>query len=267
MDKPKRPRTEKQLANDKRLKEEAAKRRAEKQENTASQVELPPVPETPSEKIYSQDDVDKLKNQVEEVMQLLRLQQGLGVTPQQQGPTIQNGRVIGITERYSVDPANYPSPVERLAKETRLAPFAFDFNYDVDYEFQTTEYQTKEGIWQKEPRFKLTLSRVRVDDDGNRTNGRFLISTAFFLEDPQSAITVARQNGYDVNEMEQTEFLNEMRYIQFRDWLFEQFYPSKAFEKHSNKQEMVMDGKIVQYFEITSQNSEKMPFDKLDNKL
>jgi len=270
---------QKQAASERMKAMHAAKKAAKAEQETvhiedalaAKQAELPPIPEKPTEKIYSQDDVDALTKQVQEVMQLLKLQQSLGVQPQVQqqssGPQIQGGRVVGMTNRYSVDPDQYPDVRERLGDEPRLAQFAFKLNYDLDYEFQTTEYQTKDGLWQKEPRFKLELSRIKLDDDGNKTNGRYLISRAFFLEDPQSAITVARQNGFDVNEMEQKEFLDEMRYIQMRDWLLENFYASKAFDKHSNKADMVIDGKVVQYFEITSQNSEKMPFDQLGTKL
>jgi len=264
---------EQKKAASERMKAMHAAKKAAKQtsvQESEAQVEQPPVPETPKESFVSQDNYDALKRQLDEVTQYLKLSQQFGGQPPQapqSGAHIANGRVVGMTDRYSVDPGNYPDVTERLSNEPRLAQFAFPMNYDLDYEFQTTEYQTKEGIWQKEPRFKLELSRVKLDDEGKKTNGRYLIARAWFLEDPQSAITVARQNGYDVNEMEEKQFLDEMRYIQMRDWLLENFYPTKAFEKYSNKTDMVIDGKVVQYFEVTSQNSEAMPFDQLGNKL
>jgi hypothetical protein len=253
-----------------RMKAYHAAKKAEKEQATRLATEEKVVePEVKTEtQVYSQEDIDELKRQIAEVSNALKLVQQSQPLPQptQNQSNIINGRIVGITDKYTVDPAAYPDPTERLSKEPRLQPHAFEINYELEYVFGTSQYETIDKIWMKEPKLELSLSRKILNEMGEDTNGRYLISTAVFFEDPQTAIIVARNNGYDVNEYNTVEFLNEMRYIQMRDWLIEQFYPPHTFEKRSNKQDMVVDGKVVQFFEITSQNSETLPFNDLDRK-
>jgi len=283
----KRPRTEKQLANDARLKAAAAARRAVKEDGTTvgteplspeqiddvakgdtpTPVDTRPV-ETSTERFYSQGDYEALAKQVQELKAMFSAQ---GPSHQQNTPTqsvsqVSGGRIVGVTDKYIVDPAYYPDFTKRLSEEERLARFAFPINYELTYEFNTSQYETKEGLNMKEPMFKLELLRKQTDPQGNATAGRYLISSATFFEDPQSALVVARQNGLEVDENNYRHFLDEMRYIQMRDWLFENFYPPETFEKKSNRREEVIGGKLVTYFEVSSQNSERMPFDQMDRK-
>jgi hypothetical protein len=175
------------------------------------------------------------------------------------------GGLVGTFEKYTVDPANYPDPTERLMKEARLAPFAFDYNYEIDYQVHVSQYDTKDGRNVKEPRFMMELRKVVLDEDGNPTNDRYIVRKLTFHEDPQAAIQVARENGIKVDEFNEADFLNEMRYIRARDWLLDIFYPPKAQATQSRRQE-VINNQVVDVITINSENSQSIPFNQLGSK-
>lgn len=179
------------------------------------------------------------------------------------------GGLVGTVDRYPVDPALYPSPVERLREEKRLQRFAFKDNYELNFICNPTRrYQTIDGHWQREPQFNLELIRVIFDEEtGDPTNGRYVICRGIFFEDPETAVVVAREQGLEVDEENEMDFLNEMRYIRMRDWVIEAFYPPKPVQEKSNKKEMVIDGKLVDYYEINSETSETIPFSNLKSKI
>ena len=77
-------------------------------------------------------------------------------------------------------------------------------------------------------------------------------------------MVVAREQGVDIDEMGEREFLDEMRYLRVRNWLLEAFYPPKRDMEKKNKKEMAIGGKIVQYFEVSSPNGTAIPFKDLD---
>lgn len=186
------------------------------------------------------------------------------------GPQIDHrGRLTGVHERFIVDPAHYPDPTPRLAKESKLQRFAFDINYELDYEVATTQYQTQDGINTREPKFTLKLVKVVMDDEtGEPTNGRFVLREAVFHEDPQAALTVARDQGLNPDDFGgEPSFLDEMRYLRYRDWLIEAFYPPRTAAPKKNKKEMVIGNKIVQYYEVSSVDSAKINFGELDGKV
>jgi len=186
---------------------------------------------------------------------------------QPQGPQVANGRLVGTFTKYNTDPNYYPDPCERLAAEPRLQRFAFPMNYELKFTTSTSSYETKDGISTVEPKFELELVRIMLNEEtGEATNKRYVICKAIFHEDPQSAIVVARQNGIDINKFNEKDFLDEMRYLQMRDWVLECFYPPKTQEKEKRK-EMVIDGKIVQYFEINSETPEAMKFGDLKGRV
>lgn len=225
----------------------------------------PPTPPTPPEPVdpgpVQNQEVEELKRMIQE-MQASMWQQSQGRQVNQLGAT------IGTTERYSLDPDNYPDPRERLAKEQRLSRFAFDQNFELNYLCHPTRrYQTIDGHWQIEPQFDLELIRIVMDEvTGEPTNGRYVVCRGIFFEDPDSAISVARENGLEVDENNEKSFLDEMRYLRMRDWLLEAFYPPLPQVKQ-NKKEMVIGGKLVEYFEVNSENSEAIPFSKLRTKV
>lgn len=180
-----------------------------------------------------------------------------------------NGRMVGTFEKYIIDPLNYPDPTPRLAQEPRLARFAFPINYELDFTVTTTQYQTLDGVNTREPKFTLELIHiVRDEDTGEPTDGRYVLRTAVFHEDPQAALTVAREQGLEVPDDPSHEkaFLDEMRYIRMRDWLLEAFYPPKSTVT-KKKKDMVIGNKVVEYYEVNSESSAGIPFGELKSKL
>ena len=178
---------------------------------------------------------------------------------------VERGSLIGSFEKYIVDPTHYPDPRERLAAEPRLERFAFTSNYELSWDISTTSYENIEGVRVREPRFTLELLGVMFDDDGNPTGRRYIARRAIFHEDPAAALAIARENKIPVDETTQKVFLDEMRYLRFRDWLFDFFYPPRPQTKKDRRQ-MVIGNQLVDTFEISSEDSQAMPFDELNTK-
>jgi len=229
-------------------------------EDKTPKTEVPYEAPTPDTEV-NQESVADLKRQIDELKSYLFDQKqsqaqgsGLGVNNQ--------GNLVGMVEKYLVDPAAYPSPVERLMKEARLAPFAFDVNYEIDYQVQVSQYQTKDGVNTREPRFHLELRKVRLDDLGNPTDERIIARRMVFHEDPQAAIEIARENGLPIDESNERDFLNEMRYLRARDWLLDIFYPKPAQPAQSRREE-VIDNQMVQIISINSEDAQGIPFNQI----
>jgi hypothetical protein len=209
-----------------------------------------PEPQTDNSVTVSNDDLQTLLKRIAE----LESKQQFAPNPYQpQAPQITSRGLIGTFEKYNVDPTQYPDPCERLAKEPRLSRFAFDINYELDFKVSTTSYTTVDGINSKEPKFDIELYKIVMDEEtGDPTTGRYVIRKATFHEDPQAALVVAREQGLNVDEYNEAEFLNEMRYLRMRDWLVEAFYPPKTDATKSNRSERVVGGKLVEFFEKSS---------------
>ena len=253
----KRERTAKQLANDQRLRDLAASRKT---------VELPK--EQP-DLIAEDQDLDELKAQMKEVMETNALLKAALLGNQApQGPTVgQGGRLVGEVEKYLVDPALYPDPLERLRKEPRLAPLAFDYNYDMLYKVEVSSYQTQAGVYMKEPKFTVTLRRIILDDQGNQTDRGYHVQNFVFHVDPQTAMILARENGIEIDQSDERVFLNEMRYLRVKDWLFNCFWPKKEAPSDSGLKEEVIGGQLVQVYTRSSIDSTGVDFDKINTKL
>lgn len=218
-------------------------------------------PETEPEEVAPEESVADLKRQIEELKNFVFNQQA----PQSQGPQVnQRGKLIGQFEKYNVDPSAYPDPSERLSKEPSLAPFAFDVNYELSYEVAVSSYETKEGVNMKEPRFHIELRRIKLNDDGTPSNDRYIIRKMVWHEDPQAAIIVARENDLPIDESNEAQFLEEMRYLRVRDWLLGIFYPKPA-QKAKQTRDVVVDGQAVQMITINSETPQGIPFSELRN--
>lgn len=205
----------------------------------------------------SVEDYNELKRQIEELKNSFR------PVKEQNVAQVSGTKLLGRTDRYSIDPLNYDDPRARLAKEPKLARFAFDLNYDLNWEFSTVSYQTLDGLNMREPKFTLELAKVVLDENtGEPTNGRYVIARLIMHEDPDVAISVARQEGLDIDEDDEVAFLNEIRYIRMRDWLLSIFYPA-AINSTRKKQQQVIGGKLVEFYEISSENREAIPFEEL----
>lgn len=249
--------------------------KVEQKTNTEQPAVLPPVaadsvPEVAKEQSYEelQRQVNEMKQNQELMLMALRGQQNTQGT---QGATLGfGGKLLGEVEKYAVDPSRYPDPTRRLAKEPRLAPLAFDYNYELGYEVAVSSYETKTGANFKEPKFLITLNRIVLDESGAQTNKRYIARRMVFHEDPQAAIVIARDNGIDLKDYEDMDntdenqrlFLNEMRYLRVRDWLFDVFWPKGVDAKDSITEE-VIGGSIVQVFTKNSEDPSGVDFDKI----
>lgn len=178
-------------------------------------------------------------------------------TPQNTA-VVGNGSVVGTVTRFVMDPNYYPNPIDRLADEPRLARFAFRENYELGWEVGISQYETADRIRTKEPKFTLKLIvKVFDDETGEATNKRFVILRGIFHEDPDAAIAIAADNGITVDEVNQKDFLDEMRYLRFRDWLIEAFFPTPPPPARQTK-EVVIGNKLVELYEVSSESSESM---------
>ncbi len=129
----------------------------------------------------------------------------------------------------------------------------------------------------REPEFTVTLLRVVLDDQGERVHitdpktqeqmDKFYIARRMmFHEDPQAALVIARENNLDIDKDDERTFLNEMRYLRVRDWLFDFFWPKPAQSNEQIREEAV-GGTIVQVFTKSSVEPSAVDFDKLQNKV
>lgn len=175
------------------------------------------------------------------------------------------GGVIGVVEKYLVDPANYPDPTERLSNEPRLQPMAFNLNYEMDYSVSVSQYENK-GINYKEPKFQIKLNRVVLDDQGEATSKRYIARQLVFHEDPQAALVIARDNGVEVDRTDEKKFLDEMRYLRVRDWLFDIFWPKPTQASEKIKEE-VIGGRLVQVFTKNSEDTARIDYDKISSRM
>ena len=136
----------------------------------------------------------------------------------------------------------------------------------MEYEVGRTNYQTLTGKNMVEPKFRIVLNRIVLNDQGEQTDKRYIARKMIFFEDPEAALVIARENGLEVDKSDEKLFLNEMRYLRIRDWLFDIFWPKPADEMGRIKEEII-GGTIVQVFTKSSEDSSSIPFDKLESKL
>lgn len=247
--------TEKQLAARKKFGEAAKARAAAKK----AQKEEPILPIGPREDTISHDEYDELLRQIAE------LKKDHWSASQDNRVSLQGGRLIGTVEKYDLTPNHYPDETTRLSKESFLERVAFDANYELKFGVSVSEYTTLDGIRTKEPKFTLELIGKIFDEETHElTTGRYIIRRLIMHEDPEAALVIAREQNLDVDEDNEEAFLNEMRYIRMRDWLLECYYPT-APKNNNRKREMVVEGKIVEYFEVTTEDTEtaRVPFGEL----
>lgn len=246
-----------------------ARREAKK---TLPSVEEPKVPtpeaidskpeESSATEVALRVEVQELKDMMLKAFANQTQQSGIGVG--------NNGKLLGEVEKYALDPNQYQDPTKRLSDEPRLQPMAFKLNYELEYEMSVSHYETKTGVNQKEPEFLVTLMRVVLDDQGLPTDKRYIARRMVFHEDPQAAIVIARDNGINLDEFKDLDnttdnqkfFLNEMRYLRVRDWLFDVFWP-QPIKKENGIREEVIGGSIVQVFVKSSEEPSGVDFDQI----
>lgn len=230
---------------------------------------------TPKEKIIeskedtiSADDYAALLKEIKELKSRMDWRE-----PQSERVGVQGGKLIGSIEKYDLSASVYPDPVKRLAKEGRLARFAFDENYILKFDVAVSEYTTIDNIRMKEPKFTLVLAAFMYDDESGEkkfeTNGQpsaYVVRRLIMHEDPEAALVIAREQDLEVDEENEEAFLNEMRYIRMRDFLLECFFPTPP-KQMNRKNEIVVGGKIVETFQVTTEGEKphESEFNKLAN--
>lgn len=220
--------------------ERAAKRKAEKEQ---PQGDMPGV-NVPTPSQPDTNDVEKLWAYIKELEQK-------AFFPQAQQPV---APVRAIT-KYSVAAGDYPDPRQRLFAEQRLilknfVPQWWALEWKVDKVFYD-----KDGVKYTEPRFTLELWHIMENEAGEPSDKRYKVCSGMFFEDPDSFMTVAEEKGLEVPPSLQKEFMDEMRYMIIRDWLFECFYPPKPTTQQTNRTETVIGNRLVEVVEINSETA------------
>ena len=233
---------------------------ADKARSEAMKARLQP------ETVLQAPPVEDLQAQINELKSLLSAK---NQAPTPAGATLTQGGVVGTVDRYNMNLTVYPDPRPRLQEEPRLVRFAFGSNYDLEWEVSSSRYQTIDGIWRQEPKFTLELiGHVFDEDTGEPTNKRYTMYRGIFFEDPEASMIEARNLGLNFEDYaDQETFLNEMRYLRYRNWLLEAFFPPKNDAPKTNKREMVIGNKLVDVWETSSTETQTIPFEKLKSKL
>lgn len=217
----------------------------------------------PKEDIIHNDDLDVLKAQIKELQDKLFF----ATPPPVQAPGVTSTKQV--VTKYSFDPKMYPDPRQRLAKEDKLKRFAFDENYELNWEVQKVDYE-EDGLKVRAPRFLLELVGKVIDEETNEIakkydpitrqwkEQRYVLKKLMMFEDPDSFIAVANDMGIEVPEFLEKPFLDEMRYMVMRDWLLENFLPPKKTAQPTQK-DTVINNRLVTVTEVAVGYGEPTP--------
>jgi len=252
-----------------RAKAQAAKNEPVLVEETTVTVNVP-ISDDKVEEIAPDQDTNELKAQIKELQDNQALFKAAFLAKERASQSVgvgEGGSLVGEVERYLIDKVNYPDPTPRLAAEPKLvSSINFPFNYELNYKVEVSSYQTASGVRMKEPRFMVQLNRIVIDEQGEQTDKRWVVKRVLFHEDPEAAMVIARDNGIEIDKSDEKTFLNEMRYLRVRDWLFDIFWP-KGTATAEQIQEEVIGGTLVQVFTKSSVEPSEVPFEKLNTKV
>ena len=221
--------------------------RLKKQTNEAV---APTAPELPKETTVDKKDegVTLTTEQFNQLMERLSKVEGAKTTVQTQTPVGQGfdsfGKPVGIMQRYSLDPAHYKDPREALYESKELKRHAIRENYMLTWDVDQLIYDTKYGTSMSDPKFTLTLYRKKFNEDGTESGKRILIQTGVFFEDPSASIKEAIALGISVDNANSPEFLEQMRYHRYKQWLLDIFNPSRLTSTKPKTREEVIGGKV-----------------------
>ena len=159
------------------------------------------------------------------------------------------GRMIGVNTPHPLDPKFYIDPRDRLYELPELRRFAFRENYELDFAVEVLNYETKWGTSFSVPKFKLKLKRLLLDEetgepkvverDGKRLKQGYLVKVGIFFIDPNDAIKTAVDMGIEVTDANSYEFLEMMRFEQYKRWLVECMKPPKPEATRETKQTVI----------------------------
>jgi hypothetical protein len=254
--------------------DEERKAFAEKMAASRANKQPAKITEETQTKIHNEDDIEQMKAQIEELKQLVFQSQRPAERPAErpteqapQGPQITATGMIGTLHKYNTDPNYYPDYSERLAVEPRLARFAFGENWELEQSVSLSSYTTIDNRRISEPKFTIQLIGKVFDEDGEDTGQRYVRKQMIWHEDPDSALAVAKDNGLNVKDYQEKEFLDEMRYIRVRDWLLENWYAPSNTNKKSKTRQQVIGNQVVDVYEVSSTTTASIPFNTLNGKV
>ena len=214
----KKPRSEKQLANDQRLRD---RKKIKATEGTVQprepQLNVPEAPQVDATTLLLQKlmaEIEELKKQKNPDM---TPEAALQYTAQMQGqPTVGRNGIQGKLIRYPIETSYYPNPVARLYAEPTLKRFNLEENYFFDWTVEGVEYE-KYGVTYAEPKFTVRLFRRLFDDDGITPNGQFaLINRQIMHEDEVVARAAADKLGLTDSFESFEDMMNEVRFLRIR---------------------------------------------------
>lgn len=260
----KKPRSEKQLANDERLRNRKKKEPIIKpltvEELEAQKAEQATPPETPTpvagltaeqkdalllqllSKVTEMENKSAIPRSVDESLEQTAKMQGYNVNVGKDGV---QGRVF----KYPVEKSFYPDPTERLYDEPILKRFNLRENFYFDWEVEGVEYE-KYGVTYAEPRFIVRLFRRLFEDDGITPSGQLaLVNRQIQHEDEVAARTAASKLGMTDQFESFQEMMDEMRYYRIRQWLLDLFTPVQVHSHTKQATTMVIDGKVVEVYD------------------
>lgn len=240
-----------------------AAREAKKTKTTSSPTVDVPQTETT---VSNESSIEEMRAQIEELKKMV-FQSQKPVTEAPQSPQITSQGLIGTLHKYNMDPNYYPDYSERLAAEPRLARFAFSENWELEQSVSPSSYTTIDNRRVSEPKFTIQLIGKVFDDNGEDTGQRYVRKQMIWHEDPDSALAVAKENGLNVEDYQEKEFLDEMRYLRVRDWLLENFYPPTLTNAKSRTRQQVIGNQVVDVYESSSVETASIPFGTLNGKI
>lgn len=172
------------------------------------------------------------------------------------------GQVIGVVERFPIDPKYYKNPTEELYDMPEFSRHAMRYNFVLDWTCTPVKYQTAMGTWYMEPRFELTLKKKQLDEDGNELvkvdpatgkefHPRIVLGRASFFEDPPANILEAEEAGVALEDLDKGEFQEKMRMYRYKFWLSEKLSPKRPVTTTNRKRMEVIGGKAYEIEEFS----------------
>lgn len=159
------------------------------------------------------------------------------------------GQVVGTFQKFNVDPAYYPDPVEMLYDEfdsmQRTRRINLRENYFLVWEITAKPYETKDHTMIQEPTFHLTLYMNQYDEDGEEVDRSIVVQTLHLNEDETLARLFAAKHGFDVTEDGLHDLMNQTRYARVLEWLLSIFFPPRNFQPTNDFAEEAIGGSVV----------------------
>ena len=218
--------------------------KVDEQAVTAEEVASNQAPNQPEEKVKSvtltQAQFDELMNRLDKV-ETARTE-----TVKPDTGFDQYGKPTGVIQRYSLDPSYYDDPRDNLYDLPELRRYGLRENYELDWDVNQLVYETKYGTSMADPKFSITVKRVMYDNAGQKTTKRVIIQTGVFFEDPASSIKEAVQLGLPIDKANTSEFMSQMRFLRYKQWLMDVFNPQLPQSTKASITNQVIDGKVYQ---------------------